>query len=74
MELSDLVVSNPEIMSGAPCFRGTRVPVTLLFENLAAGMTVEEILDTWPSLERDDVLAALELTSREVERRAARVA
>lgn len=74
MKLSDLVVSNPEIMSGAPCFRGTRVPVALLFENLAAGMTVEEILDTWPTLERGDVLAVLELAGSEVGRRAARAA
>jgi uncharacterized protein (DUF433 family) len=61
MQLSELIVSDPEIMSGAPCFRGTRVPVSVLFENLAAGMTLEEILNTWPSLERDDVLAVLEL-------------
>jgi uncharacterized protein (DUF433 family) len=72
MELSDLVVSDPEIMSGAPCFRGTRVPVALLFENLGAGLTVEEILDSFPSLDREDVLAVLALAGAEVERLAGR--
>ncbi len=74
MELSSLVVSDPEVMSGAPCFRGTRVPVSVLFENLAAGMTVDEILETWPSLDRKDVLAVLGLAGEEAERRAARAA
>jgi uncharacterized protein (DUF433 family) len=65
MDLSDLIVSDPEIMSGTPCFRGTRVPVSVLFENLAAGTTVEEILETWPSLDREHVLAVLELAGEE---------
>lgn len=72
MELSDLVVSDPEIMSGAPCFRGTRVPVAILFENLVAGLSIEEILDTWPSLDREDVLAVVALAGAEVERLAGR--
>lgn len=74
MELSELVVSDPDVMSGAPCFRGTRVPVSVLFENLAAGMTVDEILEAWPSLRREDLLAVLELAGEEAERRAAKAA
>lgn len=72
MELSDLIISDPKVMSGVPCFRGTRVPVSLLFENLAAGMTIEEILATWPILSREDVLAVLDLAGKEAERRAAK--
>ena len=74
MELSDLIVSDPEVMSGMPCFRGTRVPVALLFENVAAGMTVDEILETWPSLDRADVLAVLRLAGAEAGRHAAKAA
>jgi uncharacterized protein (DUF433 family) len=74
MELSDLIISDPKVMSGVPCFRGTRVPVSLLFENLAAGMTIEEILETWPSLSREDVLAVLELAGEEAKRHAAKAA
>ncbi len=61
--LTDLIVSNPEIRSGVPCFRGTRVPATTLFDNLASGMSVNEILEQWPSLNRDDVLEVLHLVS-----------
>lgn len=74
MELSDLIVSDPEVMGGTPCFRGTRVPVALLFENVAAGMTVGEILETWPSLDRDDVLGVLKLAGAEAGRHAAKAA
>ena len=48
-------------MSGVPCFRGTRVPVATLFENLADGMPLDEILRQWPSLNRDDIVAVLTL-------------
>jgi uncharacterized protein (DUF433 family) len=61
MDVSDLVVRDPEIMGGEPCFRGTRVPVAVLFENLADGLTVDEILASWPTLNRDDVLQVLAL-------------
>ena len=54
-------------MSGVPCFRGTRIPVSVLFENLAAGMSVPDILETWPSLGREDVLVVLALARQMAE-------
>ena len=54
-----LLSSDPDVMGGRTVFRGTRIPVEVLFENLADGMTVDEILDTYPTLNRDDVLAVL---------------
>jgi uncharacterized protein (DUF433 family) len=54
-----LLSSDPDVMGGRTVFRGTRVPVEVLFENLADGMTVDEILDAYPTLNRDDVLAVL---------------
>jgi uncharacterized protein (DUF433 family) len=71
-ELSDLIVSDPGVMSGTPSFRGTRVPVSVLFENLAAGISVEEVMETWPGLDRADVLAVLELAGEDAERRPVR--
>ena len=59
--LSQLLMSDPEIMSGSAVFRGTRVPVETLFENLADGMTVDDILDAFPTLDRNDVIAVLSL-------------
>lgn len=59
MRASDVIVVNPNIMSGTPCFRGTRVPISTLFDNLASGLTVDEILESWPTLDRGDVMAVL---------------
>ena len=61
--LDDLVTSDPEVLGGRRVFRGTRVPVEILFENLADGMSIDEILDQYESLDRDDVVRVLELAS-----------
>ena len=66
MKASELISIDPAIMGGTPCFRGTRVPVSVLFENLADGLSLDEILESWPSLSRDDVLAVLVLAKNEV--------
>jgi uncharacterized protein (DUF433 family) len=61
--IDEIVSINPEVMSGMPVFRGTRVPIDTLFLNLRDGMTVEEILEDFPTHDRDDVMALLEVTS-----------
>ncbi|HEX2224096.1 MAG TPA: DUF433 domain-containing protein [Thermoanaerobaculia bacterium] len=50
---------NTQIMLGKPVIRGTRVTVEILLEKIAAGCSIEEILDEYPRLTRDDVLAAV---------------
>ena len=62
LTIEDVVSVNPLVMSGMPVFHGTRIPLEALYENLAAGMTVEEILDAYPTLDRSDVIALLALT------------
>lgn len=54
------ITSDPAICHGKPTVRGLRYPVEMLLELLASGMTIEEILDDYEDLERDDILAALE--------------
>ena len=71
MKASDLISIHPAIMGGTPCFRGTRVPVAVLFDNLADGLSLDEILESWPSLKRKDVLAVLALASDEIIKSAA---
>jgi uncharacterized protein (DUF433 family) len=66
MKASELISIDREIMGGTPCFRGTRVPVSVLFENFADGLSLDEILESWPSLNRNDVLAVLSLAKNEV--------
>ena len=51
-----LVTSDPEILGGTPVFVGTRVPVAVLFENLADGLSLDEILDSYPTLKRDQAI------------------
>ncbi len=61
--LDDLITRDPEIMGGRRVFRGTRVPIEVLFENLADGMSLDDILDEYRTLDRGDVVRVLELTS-----------
>ena len=49
-----------EIMSGTPCFRGTRVPVKTLFDYLEHGHPLDEFLDHFPTVEKEQAIAALE--------------
>lgn len=60
----DRITTDPAICHGKPTVRGLRYPVETLLELLASGMTVEEILEDYPDLERDDLLAALEFGAR----------
>ncbi len=55
------ISSDPEVCHGQPTIRGLRYTVENLLELLSAGMTIDEVLADYPDLERDDVLAALEL-------------
>lgn len=54
-----LVTIDPEILGGTPVFAGTRVPVAVLFENLADGLTLDEILESYPTLPREKAIEAL---------------
>jgi uncharacterized protein (DUF433 family) len=57
--LLDRISIDPEIRGGKPCIKGTRIWVTLVLDFLAAGMTEAEVLAEYPSLTRQDVLAAI---------------
>ena len=54
------ITSDPEILSGATVFRGTRVPVAALLDNLAAGLTLDEFLDNFPTVKREQAIQMLE--------------
>lgn len=59
-----LIWINPERMSGAPCFFGTRVPVQILWDYLEAGDTVEVFLEQYPGVTRDQVIGVIEQAGR----------
>jgi uncharacterized protein (DUF433 family) len=58
--MSDVIVRDPEILGARPVFRGTRVPVEVLFENLEDGLSIDEIIASYPSLSKADLIACLE--------------
>ena len=63
---STLVSRDPEIMSGALCFAGTRVPVKSLFEYLEGTSSLEEFLEDFPSVSRQKAVAVLEAARQQL--------
>ncbi|MEA2691364.1 MAG: hypothetical protein QOJ16_751 [Acidobacteriota bacterium] len=61
---SELIQSNPEVMMGKPVVAGTRITVELILEKLAAGESVEQILEAHPRLTREGILGALDFAAR----------
>jgi uncharacterized protein (DUF433 family) len=57
---NSVVVKNPNILSGTPVFRGTRVPLQLLFDSLERGHTLEQFLEGYPTVSREMAIAALQ--------------
>jgi len=58
--VNSAVVSDPEIMNGTPCFRGTRVPFKNLMDYLEGGHSLGEFLAQFPSVSREQAIQALE--------------
>jgi uncharacterized protein (DUF433 family) len=63
------IAIDPHRMNGLPCIRDTRVTVSAVLGQLAAERTVEQILDDYPYLERDDILAELEFAAAATQER-----
>lgn len=63
------ITIDPNRMRGLPCIRDTRVTVTAVLGQLAAGRTVEQVLEDYPYLEFEDILAALSFAAEAVQER-----
>jgi uncharacterized protein (DUF433 family) len=63
----DVVSRNPEVMNGALVFKGTRVPVEILIQHLTAGDSLEDFLEGFPSVSREQAVAYLEMTPEAVD-------
>ena len=59
-DLKGIVHSDPEIMGGTPVFAGTRVPLQNLIDYLEGGESIEDFLDGFPSVKRNQVIAVIE--------------
>jgi uncharacterized protein (DUF433 family) len=66
MQQEEIIHSNPEVLGGTPVFTGTRVPVRSLFDHLEAGDSIDDFLEGFPSVRRDQVIALLEISQARV--------
>jgi len=64
VQLPDRIKIRPDVMGGKPCVAGTRIPVYLLLQKMAAGETTEAILTAYPQLQATDLHACLEYAAQ----------
>jgi uncharacterized protein (DUF433 family) len=57
--LLERITSNPAVCGGMPCIRGTRIPVAVVVDAVAEGLSAEQVIDHYPHLTADDVRGAL---------------
>jgi uncharacterized protein (DUF433 family) len=72
MNREDVVSRDPEVVSGALVFKGTRVPVEILIQHLTAGDSLDDFLEDFPSVSREHAVAYLEMTPEAVDALVAR--
>ncbi|MBI2142727.1 DUF433 domain-containing protein [Candidatus Woesearchaeota archaeon] len=63
MDFMKRIVVDPKVMAGKPVVKGTRIPVDAILQRIADGMTIDEILQDYPNITRDDIKAALEYSA-----------
>lgn len=66
MNISNQIISHPEILGGVPVFKGTRVPVSNLIEYIESGSTVNDFLQGFPSVKKNQVNQVLNLLSNSI--------
>lgn len=62
--LPDVISISPKVMGGTPVFKGTRVPVQSLFDHLELGISVDDFLDDFPAVSKEQVVATLKIAER----------
>ena len=60
MNIKELITVDNEILGGQPVFKGTRVPVESLFDHLEDGVTIDEFIDDFPTVKKEQIVALLE--------------
>ncbi|SHJ28180.1 Uncharacterized conserved protein, DUF433 family [Hymenobacter daecheongensis DSM 21074] len=64
MDIKELITIDPDILGGQPVFAGTRVPVESLFDHLEAGVSLDEFLDDFPTVTKEQAIALLDVANR----------
>lgn len=66
MSHSEIITVTPDVMSGTPVFAGTRVPVQTLLDYLKAGESIDDFLEGFPTVKREQVIAFLEAAEAQI--------
>ena len=64
MNISDLITFDKEILGGQQVFTGTRVPVESLFDHLEAGVSLDEFIDDFPTVKKEQAIAVLDIANK----------
>ncbi len=64
MNVQELITIDKDILGGQPVFKGTRVPVESLFDHLEAGVSVDEFLEDFPTVSKEQVIALLDVANK----------
>ena len=64
MNIHEIITIDNDILGGQPVFKGTRVPVESLFDHLEAGVPLDEFLDDFPSVSKDQAIALLDIANK----------
>lgn len=67
MHKEEVVSRNPKVMNGSLVFKGTRVPVEILIQHLTAGDSLDDFLDDFPTVTREQAIAYLEMTPEAID-------
>ena len=66
-QIEERITSNPNQCGGRPCIRGMRIRATDVLDLLASGLSLEQILDEMPDLEREDIIATIQFATRRID-------
>jgi len=64
MKIQELITIDNDILGGQPVFKGTRVPVESLFDHLEAGVSLDEFLDDFPTVSKEQAIALLDIANK----------
>jgi len=62
--VKDFITIDPEILGGKPVFKGSRVPIETLFDHLENGISLDEFLEDFPSVSRENAVAVIEIAAK----------
>ncbi len=63
MAYKDKIVSTPDILLGKPIIKGTRISVEIILKKLSEGQTIDDLLNAFPNIKKDDIMACLEYSA-----------